>query len=470
MEPRRPKIGLLLLTAEWFSQIGASQGSFSSLPGQLQEDARRITAALSGDCDLLQPGVLSRPAQVKQACAQFLQEPVDAVVINYLTWGEDHTLLEAVRCLGQIPLLLWAYVPDARLPNPLSMPELLRVSGPVGALQASGPLKRLGRKFAAAFGSDRDPRCLATIFAFARAAAVAHDLRQARIGVLPYRCDQMSGTYVDEFRLRHEIGPELHYISSFDYRQVCEEISAGEVQAYVAELKTQTLQSPDLTQAGLERAARLSLGLAEVAQRYNLDALAIEDVGEELHRMLGLRPCLSTPRLFQRAVVSMEAELGGASAMLILRGLSGQAVMYGEIFSADTSENCLLFGHAGMQDARLAEHPGEILIEPDGEYRESEPDSAWMSFRSRGGRVTLLSIFCDTERFKFIVTQGTAVAGARRLLGSPHAWIHLDTPLTAFFEKALHTGMTQHWAMVHADLTTELKALAAILGAEWVEI
>jgi L-arabinose isomerase len=470
MQSRQPKIGLLLLTAEWFSQIGASQGSFAHLPLSLQQDSERITALLSREMEVLNPGVLAAAAQVAEACELFLRGKVDAVVINYLTWGEDRTVLEAVRLLGDLPLLLWCYSLFESLPDPLSMPEMLRASGPVGALQASGPLKRLGKRFSIAFGSYENSMTIQQIIRFSRAAAVARDLQTARIGVLPYRCDQMTGTYVDEFRLRHEIGAQLKYISAHDYRDICQSIPAERVDQFVNQLKAAYPQAPNLTGKGLALGARASLGLAETVQRFDLDAIAIEDVGEELHRVVGLRPCLSTPELFERAVVSMEAEIGGAVALLILRGLTGLPVMYTEVFTCDLSDNALLLGHAGIQDARLAESPGEILLEPDGEYLEAEPDSAWMSFRAKGGPVTLLSVFCDVERFKLVIARGQAVPGPRRLLGSPHAWVRLQTPLASFFEQCLRTGLTQHWALVHAEVVDELLALADILQLEKVLI
>ena len=59
----------------------------------------------------------------------------------------------AVEELPNVPLLLWCYTPYTRLPEQMSMRDLFRASGPVGALQASGPLKRLGRRFGFAFGS-----------------------------------------------------------------------------------------------------------------------------------------------------------------------------------------------------------------------------------------------------------------------------------------------------------------------------
>jgi L-arabinose isomerase len=213
----------------------------------------------------------------------------------------------------------------------------------------------------------------------------------------------------------------------------------------------------------------VSLGLADLANTYELDAIGIEDVGEELHRLLGLRPCLSVPALFERAVVSMEAEVGGAVALLVLKMLSGgKPPMYTEIFTHDEPENCLLMGHAGIHDIRLAASAAEVLLEPDGEYVETEPDSAWMRFRARGGPVTLLSVCCAVERFKLVIASGEALGGPVKLLGSPHAYVRLSAPLPSFYEQVIRSGMTQHWALVHAEVIEELEALADILNLDKV--
>ena len=466
----RPRIGLLLLTAQWFSDIGASQGSFAALPDALDQDAARIEAALEADLDVVNPGVVATPAQLSTALERFRAEGIHGLIACQITWGEDRLILQAIKEIGSVPLLLWCYTPSARLPELVTMPALFRYSGPVGTLQASGPLKRLGRPFAFAFGPPEDPSTIRHLIAFGRAAQVAHDLQDMTIGVLPYRCDQMTGTYVDEFRLRHELGPSLKYISVADYAALCQEIPEAKVDAFIDRLRTTYTLSERTTQTGLRRSARASLGLARLVKRENLDAVALEDISEELHRALGLRPCLHVPELFQRAVVSMEAEVGGAVALWILRQLAGAPVMYTEVFAFDMAENTLLAGHAGIHDARLAPSPADILIEPDGEYVESEPDSAWMRFRAKAGPVTLLSIFQDTATWRFITTTGQALPGQAKLLGSPHALIRLPTPLARFFQGCVRAGMTQHWALVHADVVDELDLLAQILGTEHVRL
>ena len=466
----KPKVGLLLLTAEWFTQIGASQGSFKGLPHQLQEDAGRIDEALCSELQIVNAGVIATRQQVDEAVELFKKEKVDLVVVCQITWGEDRLIIDSVQKLPNTPLLLWCYSPFQSLPEQMSMRDLFRASGPVGALQASAPLKRLGKKFGFAFGSYKNPAAIKSVVEFSRACKTARELKNATIGVLPYRCDQMTGTYVDEFRLKKEIGPELKYISVNEYSAICAGVPDEAVEAFVRDLKGNFRMAESVTEAGLAKSARVSLGLARLVEKYRLDALALEDVSEELHRVMGLRPCLYVPTLFERAVVSMEAEVGGAVALMMLKKLAGKAPMYVEIFTYDEDENCLLAGHAGIHDIHLAESNDAVLLEPDGEYVESEPDSCWMRFRAKGGHVTMLSVFCDVDRFKMVITSGECLGGKEKLLGSPHAYVKIATPLAEFFEKAIKTGMTQHWALVHDGVVNELVVLADVLGLEKVLI
>ena len=108
--------------------------------------------------------------QVQRALALFRERDVEAVIACQITWGEDRLILKAVEELPNVPLLLWCYTPYTRLPEQMSMRDLFRASGPVGALQASGPLKRLGIAFGSVFGSYQTQATIDRIVAWSRAA------------------------------------------------------------------------------------------------------------------------------------------------------------------------------------------------------------------------------------------------------------------------------------------------------------
>ncbi len=461
----RPKVGLLLLTAEWFTQIGASKGYYKELPKLIDEDAIKINKILKEELNIVNPGIVNSREKVKKATELFKRENIDLLIICYLTWGEDRLIIEVIEKLSGIPILLWCYSPFQKLPETMNMLDLFRSSGPVGTVQASGPLKRMGKSFGFAFGSYKNKETIRKIVDYSKAAKLAKDLKKVTVGLLPYRCDAMTGTYVDEFRLKKEIGPEIRYISVKEYYSISQEIPAKKIEEYVKELK-ENYKISGVNDRALFKGARASLGLAEVVNRFGLDALAIQDLAEELHKTIGLRPCLYVPSLFEKAVVSMEAEIGGAVALLILKKLTDKPPMYTEIFTFDEEENTILAGHAGIHDVNLAEKRADIAITPDAEYMETELETCWMQFRAKGGEVTLLSLFCDVDKFKMVISSGNALSGKEKLHGSPHIYIKLKTPLKEFFEKIVKTGMTQHWAIVHENVVNQLEYLADILNLD----
>ncbi len=465
----KPKIGLLLLSAEWLTQIGADKGFYRNLPGQLSKNGKAIARLLSRRLQIINPGIVNTREKSAGAAATFRKEKIDLLLICYLTWGEDYLFLEVIKKLPEIPVLLWCYVPSSRLPKKIDMAELFPLSGPVAAVQASGPLKKLNRPFGFVFGSAENKDAVNYIFGYSRAARVAAGLKKTRIGLLPSFCNQMSGTHINKARLKCEVGPELVTISVGEYVGSVKKVSDKRVNDFVGGLK-ESYRVDNVSGAALLKAGRVSLGLADVIDKYRLDGLALQDLDEELHRTLGLRPCLAVPALFEKAVVSMEGDVGAAVAMFVLKRLTDKPVMYAEIFTFDEKKNAVLAGHAGMMDTRLAENQKEVRIVPDYEYFESEKETAAMLFRAKSGKITLLSIFDDNKKFKMVISTGEAVGGKKIFEGSPHIYIKLKTPLPEFFTTAVRTGMTQHWAIVHENVVDKLKFLSEILKMDFLII
>ncbi len=466
----KPRIGLLLLSAEWLNRIGANKGFYRNLPDRIKRDGETVAQLLSRRLQVVNPGIVNTREKAAGAATLFRKEKIDLLLVCYLTWGEDYLFLKIIRQLPEIPVLLWCYVPSARLPEKFDMAELFPLSGPVAALQASSPLKKSGRNFGFVFGSLENKTAVNYILDYSQAARTAAGLKKARIGLLPSFCDQMSGTRCSPVRLKKELGPEVVTVSVSEYNKAVKNVSEKKVKDYAGWLKENYKVDERVSDAALIKASRVSLGLADVVDKYRLDGLALQDLDEELHRKLGLRPCLAVPALFEKSVVSMEGDVCACLAMLILRRLTGGPVMYTEIFTFDEKKNAILAGHAGMMDDRLAQGKKSVRIVPDYEYFESGEDTAAMLFRAKGGRVTLLNISESAGCFKMVAFSGEALPGKIMLEGSPHIYIKVKVLLKELFTKTVRTGITQHWAVVHEDVTNKLACLAEILGIELLRI
>jgi len=457
-----PKVGFLALAARWFWDTKMSDSHFAE---ETQAYIKSIEGSIGASNQLISAGLVTTEESAKSAGAKFKEANVDALVACCAMWSEDQPLLRVLEELEDIPLLLWCWTPGTALPESLTALDLIKWSGPVGAQQISGALRRSGRKFTFVIGNHNEKETIREIQEFLGAAAVARSLRHARVGLLPYRYDVMTNTWVDEFDLMSRIGIDVIYISVGQLASSAASVNDEEVKSYINGLQGIRV-SPQVSPKGLSEAARISLGLAKIVRDQQLDAVSIGDCNDELHAVLKCRPCLYLPSVFERGVVvGSEGDLLGILAQLILARLSGQATLFTEIFTYDEQQNQILVGHPGMHDIRLAENRSAVTITPDYEYPKEEA-GAWMSFCVKPGPVTLLSIASDQKGFHLVATKGEALPAKGRLQGYPNALVKLDMPLRSFFAATTAVGTTQHWALVPGDLRMGISKLAYVLDIQ----
>jgi len=456
----QPKVGLLLVAAKFF--WNKKVHSFQSLPQLITSDAENIVNRLSERLEITNSGIVTSVAEAVRAIEEFKKEKIELLIICPLMWSEDQPLIKVVNEMSEVPLILWCYSPYKKLPSKMSVVDLFRGSGPVGTLQISEPLRRLKRKFYFVLG-DTD-EVIETISEYAEGAELSRELKNSKIGLLPYRCEVMTDTYVDEFSLMRQIGPVVKYISVAELLSASNKIKESDIVTNLNDLK-RNYQICNVSEESLYKAVKVSLGLARIVDIFDLDAVAIDDISEELHRMIGLRPCLYIPALQEKKmVIGMEGDLSGTTALLLLSRLTGKPSMFAEIFNFDKGDNCILAGHAGLQNPELAKDSTQIKITPDYEYQGlSEFEGAWMQFIAKPGRVTLLQLVCGNNGFKMIIAGGEALESEERVEGFPHIYIKIDTPLNDFFTNVTREGVTHHWAIVYGDVRSKLGKLADLL-------
>lgn len=463
-----------MLSAGWFWEKGiqgSDKGRYSKLSSIVEKDTERIINRLKEHMDLVETGLVYSIDKAANAVEKFKENKIDLLIVCHLMWSEDQPLIKVLNEVTGVPLLVWCYSPHRELPSWINAVELFRGSGPVGTLQSSIVIKKLGKDFNFVIGSPDDDNVINTITEYAEVAHLIRELKGIKIGLLPYRCEVMLDTYVDEFRLMRQLGPTVKFISIAEFCSAAKEIKESAITAYVNDLKSR-YEVCDVTDKSLYQAARTSLALVNVAKMYNLDAIALDDINDELHKMMGLRPCLYPPSLNEiGTIIGMEGDITGTIAMLILNRLSGQPAMFTEIFAFDKTENTIVAGHAGPQNIILAKGEKYIKIIPDYEYdTSSELEGAWMYFMAKPGQVTMLNFICDEDNFKMVIAGGEALDGPEKLEGFPHIHIKLDVTVERFFTEAVKTGVTHHWAIVHADIIDRVEKLADMMGVKKVII
>lgn len=464
--PKKPSVGLILLRAEWFDRVVA----LPELSQGMQLDAEQIHQHLGEDLSLEFTWVVSSQGSLEQTVRGISTAHVDLFVLAFQVWAEDTYLLALTRAIAGRPLAVWCYLPWQRPPQPLSFNGVLRGSGPVGTLEGLGTLRNLDVDFLFTWGPAESARTRLDLLAFARAGQAWHTLRRARIGLLPTRSEQMQTTFVDEFRLFADIGPTVIPLSVAELKSVGDGLSQKDVDVFVQQLRAD-FRIEGVNDQTLAHAARCSLGLAHLAVNSRVDLLSLHDTSDELHKQLGLRPCLH-PQILDEAgiLVGLEGDLGAAVAMLAQNAISEAPLLFSEVWYWDEAENTLVCGHAGPQDPAVAA-PGTAWISQDYEYAQTDATSgAHLQFVARPGQVTLFQVRCTTRDWQAIATRGEALKSKPWLEGYPHAVVRMAAPLDSLLRRVARVGSTQHWIMAYGDTVPEIRALCALLKIPLEEI
>lgn len=450
----KPRVGLILMRAAWPDSPEAQ----AILDG-VRVDTQAILDRLNQHFVIQNPWVVDSPEALR-ACQEALRNSdLDMILLTFQTGAEDIFLTSLLPAIGDRPLLLWCYAAWRRLPGSISAAEIMRVSGSVGAFEALGTLRNLDVPFLFTFGAAEDPRLIDDLVVAGRAALVRKALRSARFGVIPSCNDRMQSTFVDEYRLMTDIGPRVVYVPVNDYKQAAEAVPQERVEAYLSHL-TQHYPLKNVSPEGLERAARAALGLADLAQRLEIQVMTVNDDTPDLRLTFGLSPALypSGPDLPEDRLFQPESDLGAATANYILHCLTGSPTMFLELWFWDEARNIFIGGHAGMQNPDLGEE-GAVCLTPDEALcREGGLPGAQFQFPARTGRVTLFQLRSTPQGWQAIVATGVVLEGIPALEGYPYAMIRMDTTIAHALNRLAEIGATQHWIMAYGSVLHEIEA------------
>lgn len=457
-----PRLGLVLIRTDW-----SGWGEPQDVTEEIADDTGEMAGALARDFELHGPWIVDS-AVTLEACKKALRETeLDLVVVAYQTWEEDRLLVNLLDAVGKRPLVVWCYLPrgasaSRRSAQPLESPYLLLNSGPVGTFAALGTLNNLGVPFLFTYGSPNDPRLLHDLRVAVRAARAKGMLREARIGLLPSMEHMMECTVVDAARLRDDLGPVVENIPGEAYLNALQTVTQESIDGYLADLHAR-YPVKGVSDETLRSAAAAALGLAQLANNFNLDYVGIDDNSPEVISAAGMRPSLYPgPLESGKALFQSDTDLGVATASLVLHWLTGSPVLLAEIWFWDGPKNQVTAGHHGLQNPEMG-HKDHVWVSPD-LYFAPPPGSegAQNQFIARPGRVTLFQLRSSPSGWKAIATSGMCLELRPWTETCPHAVVRLDAQIDHFLKRIARVGATQHWALAYGSVLPEIEAFCQV--------
>ena len=384
-------------------------------------------------------------------------------------WCEDNLIRAVLKNFNKsIPLLLVSFIPNETLDKNLTYHQMIKGSGTVAALQISGMLKREGYKYYNLIGYYEQTSLYDDIYDIYKSIEIKEILDKSKCGILPYRCDQMSVTYVDEFKIRELYGIEFEYIELNEVKNIAESINDEEINKFLNDIRSLGIIIK-VDEKNLIHGIRYSIALEKLAKAKNLQVIAMNDIIDEMHKSFGIRPSLTNINIINLpTLISMEADIAAGITMYILFLFTGYSPFYTEIFNIDIKDNAFLMGHAGYHDIRHANKKYPIEIISDVEYVNSDTfTGACIYFRYQEGPVTAINGIYNGDKLKWTIFEGYSTSNDVELEGNSYLYCSLEKNAKNIFNSAVQSGVSQHWVIIPGHYKSKLKILSDVLGIEY---
>ena len=471
---RVAKIGLLLVGSPRFRSLG--QGTLRGDYAQRQSGAAaQFLATVKTLGDVIYPGVVYGREEMQRAMDAFHTARVDGVLAMFMSWAEDFAWIRFLRDMPPTPVLFASLVRDELGFQDTEAEddfiEFLSAGGLVGAQEASGSVARFARPMMeTAVGTlDVVMDRARVFFAAARARGI---LRESTIGLMPSFNEVMWSTYVDPYDVFARIGPELRFLSVASLVEKIEQVSNADAKVVCEKLSQEYTVLPDVDKSKFQASVRASIAVERVAAENGIDLLALNDIDPVLLEQVGLRPGFLPCPDGEAVTVVPEGDIGGAVATYVLKILSGRQVNFIEPFHIDREKDCFAAGHAGPNDYTDPECSVRIARDVRfamSRYKHAGAPFAWCVFPP--GEKTMLHCSQGRERFKMITTQVEALPCQHFLSGYSHGLLRPSSGSSeALFDRLVHIGVTQHYALAPGNYTREIESLADMVGFDFTAL
>lgn len=454
---------------------------FEGLKDRLDGYNRAIAAKLEASgAKVLNLGLIDCPEKAIAAGHAFRQGDVDLIFLHVATYALSSTVLPVVRrakapviLLNLSPLAAIDYEAFNRMTDRTAMTgEWLAHCQACSVPEISNVFRRCGIDFHQVTGllDDRDVAWL-EIEEWLAASQVAHSMEHNRMGVMGHYYSGMLDIYSDLTLESKIFGTHVEIVEVDELSALRREIAEVQIADRVALIREAFDVQPDCSRAELERAARTSLALDLLVEKYRLGSLAYYYKGsgmaenEDALSSIIVGNSLLTARGIP---VAGELEIKNVQAMKIMDCL-GAGGSFTEYYANDYVDDVILMGHDGPGHIAIAD--GKPKLRPLVVYHGKVGSGLSIEMSVKHGPVTLLSVAEDGQgSLKLVVAEGESVAGPILEIGNTNSRYRFPIGARAFMQEWNRQGAAHHCAIGLGHRHGQLAKVAALLGIECVQV
>ena len=425
-------------------------------------------------------GLVDSVDRAYEAGHEARRQDVDLLVLYVTTYALSSTVLPIVRRAG-VPVLVLNIQPEASLDYAKfnALPDRTAMTGEWLAFCSACPVpelanvfQRAGVRFHEVVGIlDNDPECWDEVEAWMKAATVVATLNHLRLGLMGHYYSGMLDIATDLTAVAKVFGTHLEMLEVDELSGLRTQIPAESIATRIAHFAHVFDLQPDCSPYELERAARTSLALEAMVQRYSLGAMAYYSMGsgnpanEDTMSSIILGTSLLTAN---GVAVAGEYEVKNVLAMKIM-DILGAGGSFTEHYAIDFNDDVVLMGHDGPGHMGIAE--GKTKVRPLEVYHGKVGSGLSVEMSVRSGRCTLLSVVeCNKNSYKLIFAEGEVVPGATLAIGNTNSRFRFAGGARRFVKAWNAEGPAHHCAVGVGHVGPQIEKVAALLGIDAVQV
>ena len=461
--------------------LNAYWSQFSGLEQRLRGYLRMVEERLRGTKrEVINFGFVDGPERAFAVGHEARAQDIDLLVIYVTTYALSSTILPIVR-RAKVPVLILNLQPTAALDYEAfnALPDRVEMTREWLAYCSACPMPeianvfgRCGIPFHQVNGAlEKDETCWHEIAEWLDAAHVAHTLSHTRLGLMGHYYSGMLDVATDLVAVCNIFGVHIEQLEVDELSGLRIEASETAVKQQIAKIhKTFDIQN-DCSDYELERVARTSVALEEMARKYSLGGLAYyyKGTGSDANEETMSSIILGTSLLTSHGIpVAGEYEIKNVLAMKILDSL-GRGGSFTEYYAADFGDDVLLMGHDGPGHPGIAE--GKTKVRPLQIYHGKVGRGLSVEMSVRVGPVTLLSVVeCKRRGLQLLVAEGQSERGPILQIGNTNSRYRFPIGARGFMEKWNGNGPAHHCAVGVGHIVGTLEKLGALLDIDVVRV
>jgi L-arabinose isomerase len=475
----RAKVGIfgIGLAAYW--------PQFKGLKERLESYQKQIEKKLeSFGAEVISVGLIDDAPKAKNAGDTFASHNVDLIICYVGTYATSSQVLPAVqRCKAPVLILNLQPTPALDYLN-TDTAEWLANCCACCVPEISNAFARSRIQFNVVTGllssvegyaNKYYERAWSEIEDWVKAASVMRSVQYSRLGFLGHTYPGMLDMYSD-FTMHHaQLGLHVEVLEMDDLHKRVASVKAKEIKNKIKEIQAvfdiakpgRDKISKPVTTEGLERSARVAVGLDKLVSDFDLQGLTYYYRGLDgnANEELGASVIVGNSLLTARGIpASGEGDLKTCVAMLMMDRL-GAGGSYTEFYALDFEEDFILMGHDG---------PGHIAISDEkpvlrglGLYHGKRGYGVSVEFKVKTGPITILGLTQTAEgNLKLLAAEGEAIPGDTMQIGNTNSRLKFNLDPATFMNQWCEEGPTHHVALGVGHQLARIKKLSRLLGVE----